>query len=1478
MNERAIFIAALHELDPARRAALLSRACGEDRALRGRVEELLREQEQLGSFLERPAGAPGDTGPFLPTPADQVPPSALHEPNHAEHAAWPAAAGEGPGGVIGDYKLLEQIGEGGFGIVFMAEQTQPIRRKVALKVLKPGMDTRSVVARFEAERQALALMDHPNIAQVYDGGETVTGRPYFVMELVRGVPITDFCDQNQQGVRERLELFVRVCQAVQHAHQKGIIHRDIKPSNVLVTLHEDKPTVKVIDFGIAKATGQQLTDKTLFTGFAQMIGTPLYMSPEQAQMSGLDVDTRSDVYSLGVLLYELLTGTTPFDRERLRKVDYDELRRIIREEEPARPSTRISTLGQAATTASVKRRSDPKRLSQLFRGELDWIVMKALEKDRNRRYESASAFAADVERYLRDEPVLACPPSVSYRLGKFLRRNRGPVLAVAIVVLLLVAGVAGTSVGLVQAVEESEQKEEALLATEKERDQKEEALRKETAALQKEKEALQTVTTERDAKEQARKDEAAARARETRRRKEAERLLHASRLSQTLSHWEEGNVAAAREKLHEVLGLRLDDDQETHDTWEYRYLNTTINHHGQRTFLGHTDAATSVAFSPDGKRIASAGGTAVRTVRGQVAVWDAETGRVLLTLGGHTAGVTSVAFSPDGKYLGSASGESGRSGQVKVWDAATGQPLWELKHPQMVNSVAFSPDGKMLASGCSDWAVRLWDPATGKEVRTIMPGEGRNHPFVEAVAFSPDGKHVASVGDTDTVAVWETATGKDVWHSEGKGLDPPGRGVFAVAFSPDGKRLATGRENGTVKVWDAKTGKPLPMLQGHQGAVHGVAFSPDGMLLATASDDGTVRLWYPPTGQEVRRYQGHTSAVRGVAFSPDGRQLVSASFDRTVKVWNAAEGHQDARHLQGLPAGGMSVAFSPDGKRLAAIGLAADAAARIPREVTVCDLVTGQTLLKARAQTDESPEPQVIRTFDSATGMLGSVAFSPDGKRLALGAGGRLGDPGRVEILDTATGKQIHNLKGHAREVVSVAFSPDGKYLASASHDETVKVWDPATGKELWTLKGHADFVKCVAFSPDGTRLASGGANGMVKLWDLASGRELRTLSGHTNIVMGLAFSPDGKRLASASWDRTIKVWQTEGEDLLTLRGHFGGVMGVAFSPDGKRLASGSMDGTTRLWDASTGQDLLSFKEYAGWVTSVAFGPDGRQLASALRNGTVKLREAAPQQRILTLEGHRDSIRSVAFSPDGKRLASGSDDQTVKLWDAATGQVLLTFDGHTWGVSSVAFSADGKRLFSQDERGGKQTWDLATGKSIAGAAEKIVPGSPRSPDGRLFAVAAGKLIHIHRLPDGKEPAQEGWQWWIDPAPWWHAELARLSQVIGEWYAAAFHRGRLAVAANDLARFGHDPANDAYNAACYLCLCVQLTGREAQLAEPARKELAQGYADGAMLLLRQAVDRGFKDAAHMKKDTDLQPLRGREDFRKLIAELEGKANR
>jgi serine/threonine protein kinase/tetratricopeptide (TPR) repeat protein len=425
----ALFSAAL-ELEASQRAAYLDKACADDPTLRQRLEELLRVHQEAITFLENKA--PGAQQPLRGAEVTAI----LELPSRS--------AAEKPGDRIGHYKLLQQIGEGGCGVVYMAEQEEPVRRRIALKVIKLGMDTRQVIARFEAERQALALMDHPNIARVFDAGATETGRPYFVMELVRGIKITDYCDENDLSMRERLDLFVQVCQALQHAHQKGIIHRDIKPSNILVADHDGVPVPKVIDFGVAKATtDQRLTDKTLFTAFEQFIGTPAYMSPEQAKMSGLDIDTRTDIYSLGVLLYELLTGKTPLDQKELLAAGLDEMRRTIREKEPMRPSTRLSTMLEGELTTTAKhRRTDAPRLIHLLRGDLDWIVMKALEKDRARRYETANGLARDVQRYLADEPVAARPPSKLYRFQKLARRNKLAFGAAGAVVVSLIIGLA----------------------------------------------------------------------------------------------------------------------------------------------------------------------------------------------------------------------------------------------------------------------------------------------------------------------------------------------------------------------------------------------------------------------------------------------------------------------------------------------------------------------------------------------------------------------------------------------------------------------------------------------------------------------------------------------------------------------------------------------------------------------------------------------------------------------------------------------------------------------------------------------------------------------------------------------------------------------------------------------------------------------------------------------------------------------------
>ncbi len=764
---------------------------------------------------------------------------------------------EKPGTVIGPYKLLQQIGEGGMGVVYMAEQEVPVRRKVALKIIKPGMDSHQVIARFEAERQALAMMDHQNIARVLDAGTTgevagggwrvagkeeneafspstrhappatPPGRPYFVMELVHGVPITRFCDDNKLTPRERLALFVPVCQAIQHAHQKGIIHRDVKPSNVLVTMYDDKPVPKVIDFGVAKAIEQRLTEKTMFTQFGAMVGTFEYMSPEQAEMNAFGVDTRSDIYSLGVLLYELLTGTTPLERTRLRQAALDEMIRLIREEEAPRPSLRLSSLSDLPKIAAT-RKTEPARLSKLVRGEIDWIVMKCLEKDRSRRYETANGVARDLERYLADEPVEACPPSSSYRLRKFARKHKTALATSVAFAVLLVAGlVMSTSL--------------AVWATSAER-----------MAKQSELEANQQRLAAELAKQQALKAKIEA----DKQRDEARETAYAAGMNLAQRAWEENNVVRARELPEEVpkeaAGRNL-------RGFEWYYLNRLCHPDGM-TLVGHSSGVSSVAFSPDGQRLAS--GSHDKTVK----IWDSTTGKELLSLKGHEDLVYSVAFSPDGQRLASGSHDK----TVKIWDSATGKELLALKgHVGWVTSVAFSPDGRHLASGSYDKTVKIWDSATGKELFTIRGHDGETG---YSVAFSPDGRLLASGGDY-TVKIWDSATGKELFA-----LGRHDWSVNSVASNPDGRLLASGGLD-TVKIWDSATGKELFALKGHAGEITSMAFSPDGQRLASASTDETVKIWDSATGKELFTLKGQNGSVFSVAFSPDGQRLASGSDD-----------------------------------------------------------------------------------------------------------------------------------------------------------------------------------------------------------------------------------------------------------------------------------------------------------------------------------------------------------------------------------------------------------------------------------------------------------------------------------------------------------------------------------------------------------------------------------------------------------------------
>jgi eukaryotic-like serine/threonine-protein kinase len=1149
-SERAksIFLEAL-EQTPDQWPPFLEQACAGDAALRAGVEQLLRAQVEIGSFHEEPRSP-------LPETVDE-------------------RTIERPGTVIGPYKLLEQIGEGGFGVVFMAEQQHPVRRKVALKVLKAGMDTKQVIARFEAERQALALMEHPNIARVLDAGETSSGRPYFVMELVRGLSLTDYCDQHSLPARERLELFINICQAVQHAHQKGIIHRDIKPTNVLVSLRDGGPVVKVIDFGIAKALGQELTDKTLFTGIAQIIGTPLYMSPEQAEMRGLDIDTRSDIYSLGVLLYELLTGTTPFDKDRLRQASFDEIRRIIREEEPPKPSTRFSTLDQAATTASTHRQSDPRKLSRLFRGEVDWIVMKALEKDRNRRYETASAFAADVQRYLADEPVHACPPSARYRLGKFARRNKRALLTVAVLVLAVV----GTLVALVVddarvTVKEKETKD-ALGQVEDALGQVEDALGKKEEALQKERKAKTELQAEKDHDWQ---------------------VSYLRRITLARHEIQANNVVKANQILDECTR----DGQADPRCWEWHYLKRLCRG-SLFTITGDEFIGGQVAFSPDGRRLAVGGSDAVFFLDAATGQWLHD--HVLLPsyatpdhdsipfgeVNGH------VTFSPDGQCLAAVGSDkktvAGRvqhTPLVRVWHLATRQEVVTLRGragadegrtgASAISSVALSPDNQLIATATNiDGIVTVWDAATGREVRRLTS----HSPQVRSVAFSPDGKTLATGGGGQNplpseVELWDVATG-----DRRAALQGHTGGINSVAFSPDGKQLASGSGDSTVRVWDPTTGRQLSLLTGHTSYVRSVAYSPDGKLLASGSSDTTVMVW--GSGQ-VQRFRGHTEEVVSVAFSPDSQRLASVDLQNTVKVWDA----RTTAEARTFACNATSAAFSPDNRQLALATLGElyllDPTTALARELT-----GGKDFLSGMDAT--------------------SLAFSPDGRRLAAG------QVDGTHCFDLETGKEVPALPGGPRGM----FSPNGRRLASTTrHGDEIKVCEAGTGKQILVLNGvapHDWTIEGVCFSADGQRLASIAdwvderrGPSEVKVWDLDSGHEIRTFPGpdFTDPSWsalnrpGVALSPDGGLLAASG--TYVKVWDvTTGQELHTLRGHSGLVPLLAFSPDGRRLVSASMDGSVILWDMATGQEAFSFRSPARSICCLAFSPDGRRLVSASR-------------------------------------------------------------------------------------------------------------------------------------------------------------------------------------------------------------------------------------------------------------------------------------
>jgi eukaryotic-like serine/threonine-protein kinase len=1135
MNEREIFINALKRPEAADRQAYVAEACGDNVELRRQVEALLAEHDQLGSFLESPPAAVTET------------------------ASYPVVAEE-PGAAIGPYKLLQQIGEGGFGIVYMADQQSPVRRRVALKIIKPGMDTRQVLARFKAELQALSLMDHPNIARALDAGATDSGRPYFVMELVRGVPITEYCDRNNLPVHERLDLFIQVCHAVQHAHQKGIIHRDIKPSNVLVTLNDGRAVPKVIDFGVAKAIDRQLTPETLFTRFAEMIGTPLYMSPEQAEMTSLDIDTRADIYSLGVLLYELLTGNTPFDRARLQRAAFDEIRRIIREEEPPKPSLRISTLGDTRTAVAAHRQADPHRLSQLLRGDLDWIVMKALEKDRTRRYETANNFAADVLRYLSDEPVEACPPSSIYRFRKFARRNRVTITTAAVVLAALLLGTVVSVTQAIRATRAEQLAEDRLL---EETDARNEAA------------AARDRADENAARERAQRQTAdRERAEATRQRQVALRQLYVSQLSLAQRAWDENNVG----RVTELLNSQMPEHTGGVDLrgWEWRYLWRLSHSELRRLTFPNDAAALSLAFSPDGQFLVSG------LDDGTLKTYSADGTREIRSIKAHTERIFRLAFPRDGHVFATAS----RDLTAKLWDAATGRKLRSFPAYRVraeCGGIALSPDGERLATATS--VITIWDTSTGKELRTLKGHDD----LVPGLAFGPDGKRLFSGSWDRTVVMWDLSTGQKMRTFKGHRVT-----VDAVAVSPDGKLLVSGSRDGVLKSWDIETGKELMTFQGHRRLISRLVFSADGKRLVSSSDDTTVKIWDVATGKETQTFRGHASSVVDVAFSPSEDDIVSAAWDDTIRFWDAASRQGPSSLTHHYPV--TCLAYSRDGRSLAAGS---------SDTIAAWDVSSGQ-----RLWTENESLASAAAGNAAITAASNCVVFDPASRILAVGALN-----GEIHLRDAREGILLRTLKAHAGAVTSLAFAPNGGVLASASIDRQVALWNPVDGRRIAVLKGHTDTVLTIAFSPDGRFLASAGGekDHIVRLWDVSTGQQVRIFVGHEGSIGCVIFSRDGHQIFTGSKDEMIRVWDVEtGQTIRVHRGHAGTVECLSLSPDGTRLASCGDDQAVRIWDLATGQELQTLRTNAGIVFSVAFSPDGERLAAGSFYGVVTIWDSRP--------------------------------------------------------------------------------------------------------------------------------------------------------------------------------------------------------------------------------------------------------------------------
>jgi WD40 repeat protein/predicted Ser/Thr protein kinase len=1054
------------DLDPQRRGVFLDEQCGGDANLRTAVEELL----QLDSKAQADA-------------------SLLRSPLAGSRLEGQAAP-HSPVQTIGRYRVVRVLGEGGMGTVYEAEQDNP-RRTVALKVIRAGMASEYLLKRFAREAQILGRLHHPGIAQVYDAAVSESGQPYFAMELIAGVPLDQYAGEHALDVRGRLELFARVCDAVQHAHERGVIHRDLKPGNILV---EASGQPRVLDFGVARAAEAGLTAAGGRTEAGQLIGTLNYMSPEQASGDPAAIDVRGDVYALGVILYQLLAHRLPYSLDGL---PLPEAVRVIHDQEPSR-------LGS---------------LDSRLRGDLETIAAKALEKDRGRRYASAGELAADVRRHLSHEPIRARPPSALYHLRKFARRHKALVAAVLGIGLALTAG---TVVSVLYAVRADstarEADENARQARENARQARENERLARYQAYRARLAAAAAALSHHDAADAARQLEAAPQEL----RGWEWRHLHA-RLDDSAAVLLAGQVMRRGRSgfylaAHTPDAVVLSDEQGSRisstprrdapgrypwmhcsddSTWllaelldqtrgTIRLLESTGRERLLRLPPGHQSLG-GIQLSQDGRCLA------VLQSDHSLSICNVSACRETAYLSRDGSTFNALAFSEDGRRLAVAAD----SPTVSVWDTNTGRVVIDLHtHADRVMAVAFHPRGDRLLIASADGTVRQWDLRTAREVE---PPYDRHEREVRALAYSPDGHRVASAGMDRAVRLWRAEGRQDEAILHGHT-----RSVSGLAFSQDGRRLASSQDDGIVRLWDTAPDATLPALRGHTSYVYPVAYAPDGRLIASGSWDGTVRLWDAATGQSVVVLpQG--GFVRALSLSPDGRRLV-AMGDSTdgLRVWDVARGRHIATYKTADSHGLWSVAYSPGGTHLAVLGAG--------HVIEVFDAATGKRVATADAG-------KKLETWDARR----VLAYSPDGRLLAGAYEGN-----KVGLWEAETYRLVGTLTGHEGTVLSVAFSADGRQLASAGADSLIKVWDIASKDCRLILRGHADEVFAAVFHPDGSRIASGGRDRLVRLWDTSTGEELVRLPGHSSYVYSLAFSPDGKTLVSGSGDTTLRLWDTE--------------------------------------------------------------------------------------------------------------------------------------------------------------------------------------------------------------------------------------------------------------------------------------------------------------------------------------------------------------